>query len=216
MERKIYVNKFMCDLKLTTQYFVDDAIRKRKGSIENKNKTKFELKILLLFHIQDTLRNNFSNIQYDDILFYYTEGIIKDELVLTENININEFIKQRYKFHYEGIMEINNLENIKSFWPTPNDYTYLLDVVLFEKPLKNIQEIKNTTTINFLDAFDGFNKHLSSINLIGLTNKYKIKINNLSIKADKKKWSVKYNPWPKLLTTLTIILILTVILIKKC
>jgi hypothetical protein len=206
----------MFNLETTVLNFVSDIVRKKSKIISNPNHTEFELKLLFLVRIGNVLKNNFSDKEYNNILVFYQEKILKDKLNLLPNINFDEFTNERFTFHHNGIIEINNIKNNKNFRCSPNDYTYLLEIVLFEKSLKTINEIKENTFYNLLDPFYGLNKHSSSLDLLILTNNYVEKVYNLSIKTDKNKWNLHYHHIPyNLLTLILIILIIITFLIFR-
>jgi hypothetical protein len=209
METTLLRNEFMFNLERITLKFVSDIVIKKSKIISNQNYTEFELKLLFLVRIGTILKNNFSDTEYNDILVFYHEKILKDKLDLLPNINFDEFTNERFTFHHNGIIEINNIKNIKNFICLPGDYTYVLENVLFENSLKTIKEIKENNFF-LVDPLSGIIKHSSSLDLLILTNNYLEKVYNLSIKTDKNKWNLHYHH--KSYTLLTLIIIILIII----
>lgn len=197
MENKILENEFMNNLNIATSSFIRNTLNKKKEPIKDKNKTELELTIFFLVRIAHTLKENFSKEEYNDILSYYHEKIINKKIEKIEkidNINKTDFLNERFEFHNNGIIEINQQNYTKDFVPTFDCYTTLLESVIFDYSLKKITDIKKEVKSNFFDPFSLLKKHTSSLDLIIFTNEHISTILLLSIETDKNKWNVNYKP----------------------
>lgn len=194
MENKIFENEFMHKLNSITAIFIGNALFNKREIIKDRNKTKLELKIFFLVRIAHILQENFSKAEYNDILIYYHKKIINKEIELIDNISRTDFINERFEFHNNGIIELNQRQNIKDFLPNFDSYTTLLESVIFDYPLKKITEIKNEVNSNFFNPFYLVNKDKSSLDFLKLTNNYISRIQILSIESDKNKWNLNYKP----------------------
>ena len=194
MENKILENEFMHNLSIATSSFIRNTLNKKKELIKDKNKTELELTLFFLVRIAHTLKENFSKEEYNDILSYYHEKIINKKIEKIDNINKTAFLNERFEFHNNGIIELNQQNYTNDFFPAFDCYTTLLESIIFDYPLKKIIDIKKEVKSNFFDPFSLLKKHTSSLDLIIFTNDHISKVFLLSIETNKNKWNVNYKP----------------------